>query len=304
MRDFELRGMGKYTGAFRDFFTGNEGGTVLISGSGGSGKSEVLSTLRLMPEVADPSVVSASIDLSLEVNIDSELGLLALRNELIKYYKINFSFFDVAYALYLVRINPNKKLDRDLDLYTNSKIINEVLGVAGAKGNEFVNKLYFTVERGKPAVTEWWKNDGGAELNRLLEETPEAVRRKLTAQWAKDLSLALQGRKCIITIDSFENIYGENGSGRKQGADRWVKELMALLPGVTFVLSGRELPNGRRMKSLRSFADLRPEPLTGMMPHTFSDITILKIKKCAMPFCFLKGGTSCSPPFLPRGFPL
>lgn len=242
MRDFELRGMGKYTGAFRDFFTGNEGGTVLISGSGGSGKSEVLSALRLMPEVADPSVVSASIDLSLEVNIDSELGLLALRNELIKYYKINFSFFDVAYALYLVRINPNKKLDRDLDLYTNSKIINEVLGVAGAKGNEFVNKLYFTVERGKPAVTEWWKNDGGAELNRLLEETPEAVRRKLTAQWAKDLSLALQGRKCIITIDSFENIYGENGSGRKQGADRWVKELVALLPGVTFVLSGRELP--------------------------------------------------------------
>ncbi|MGE4497134.1 MAG: tetratricopeptide repeat protein [Deferribacterales bacterium] len=242
MRDFELRGMGKYTDAFRDFFTGNKSGTVLVSGKGGSGKSEVLSALRLMPETAEPSTVSAFMDFSLEVNTDCELGLLALRNELIRHYKINFSFFDVAYALYLVRTNPNKKLDRDLDLYTNSKIINEVLGVAGAKGSEFVNKLYFTVERGKPAVTEWWKNDGGTELNRLMEETPEAVRKNLINQWAKDLNLALNGRKCIITIDSFENIYGEDGSGRKHGTDKWVKELMALLPGVVFVLSGRELP--------------------------------------------------------------
>ncbi|WP_164885335.1 tetratricopeptide repeat protein [Geovibrio thiophilus] len=234
--------MEKYTDAFREFLTVNKGGAVLVSGGGGSGKSEILSAFRLMPEMADPATVTASLDLSLEVNIDSELGLLALRNELIRYYKINFSFFDVAYALYLVRTNPGKKLDRDLDLYTNSKIINEVLGVAGAKGNEFVNKLYFTVERGKPAVTEWWRNEGGAELNRLMEETPESVRKNLINQWAKDLKLALQGRKCIITVDSFENIYGEDGSGRKHGADKWIKELMGLLPEVTFILSGRELP--------------------------------------------------------------
>lgn len=261
MRDFELKGMDGFISPFREFFALNKSGVVRIKGEGGSGKSEILSAFRLMPEIADPAVVSASLDFSLQVNTDCELGLLALRNELIRHYKINFSFFDVAYALYLVRTNPNKKLDRDLDLYTNSKILNEVLGVAGAKGDELVNKLYFTVERGKPAVTEWWKNEGGAELNRLMEETPEAVRKNLTAQWAKDLKLALQGRKCVLMIDSFENIYGDDESGRKQNADGWIRELISLLPEVCFILSGRQMSEAEEGKAPEHLLELETSVL-------------------------------------------
>ena len=192
-------------------------------GEGGSGKSEVLSSLRLMPEIADSSVVTAYLDFSIPANIDSELGLFSMRSELIRHYKMDFSFFDVAYASYLLRTNPNAAIGRELDLYSNSRILGEVLGIAGAKGSEFSDRLFYTVERGKPAVSQWWKNGGGAEFSRLSNENPEFIRKSLIQQWAKDVRNALNGRKCVIMIDSFENIYL---SKTLTFSAIWIKELM------------------------------------------------------------------------------
>jgi tetratricopeptide (TPR) repeat protein len=242
MHNFELKGMNKYTEVFRNILDKKAGGVLTVSGKGGSGKSEILSAFRLVPALSQKDMVYASLDFGMYVNVDPELGLLALRAELIRSYKINFSFFDVAYALYLVRTNQEKKLDRDLELYTTSKILNEVLGVSGAKGNEFVNKLYFTVERDKPAVSEWWKNGGGVELNRLMEQKPEYIRKHLTDQWASDLKLALGARRCVIMLDSYENIFEEEPDHSREEADRWVKNLISLLPQTLFVIAGRQIP--------------------------------------------------------------
>lgn len=259
MPSFETIGADRYTNAFRNFFKTGKGGVVLISGEGGSGKSEILSTIRLMPEIAQAETVYTSLDFTVKANIDKELGLLALRNELIKHYKVNFNFFDITYALLLIRTNPNRKLERELDVYANSRIINEILGVTGAIGKEFINKLYFSIERAKPTITDWWEKGGATEFNKLTNATPESIRKAFIIAWTKDLINALDGRRLVLIFDSFEHIYSDN-SEKSKNSDAWVKELIELLPNAIFVLSGRELPNWETKPS--NLLELKAENFT------------------------------------------
>ncbi|WP_022850519.1 tetratricopeptide repeat protein [Limisalsivibrio acetivorans] len=218
-----------------------EGGVLAVKGEEGSGKSTLLNHLRERLADERAGTPNVYLDFAVPSATDQEMALLALRGELIKRFKLGFPSFDIGYALYLVRTNSKKKLDRNLRLCSTSRVLTQILGMPGTSGSEFVAKVYSAVENNRKDVENWWKSGGGELFNAMLEKSPEQLRKSLPSLWAKDLQRSLDGSEAVFFIDSAEYLYDEDSSPSRAKRGRWLMELAERLPGVLFVIGGRDV---------------------------------------------------------------
>lgn len=205
-------------------------------GPAGIGKSSLIKYLQqLIMERND--ICYATIDLSLPHVNEVSNFLVSLHNQLHEKYLIDFPAFEIAYALYIKKINPKINFN-DNKTFKNFKFVSELtelltnLPVIGLMPR-FIKIL------GEKYISSW-KNYGEEAFLHLLDMDPAMIEKYLPALWAKDLKSEMgnDNQKFIVFIDNYVELLGT--SRNDEYAYEWLRELVINLPEILWVIAGRE----------------------------------------------------------------
>ncbi|WP_135605514.1 tetratricopeptide repeat protein [Methanococcoides sp. NM1] len=223
----------------------NKYSVLVYYGVGGIGKTGLIGQLRELTSEGD--ALWSSIDLSNKNYRDMGTALITLRNDFRAKYGAKFPSFDIAYAIYWQKVNPQIPLSKDsYSLIEEGSIVDDLLNVA----NNFIPFRLFTdvaaVAKKLPdKYREWWAKHGQKELSKLPEMDSSDIEQMLPKYWAYDLMdhLESRSRSAVIFIDTYEAFW-ENfrGQGSFHSRDEWLREqLIPYLPDrVLWVICGRE----------------------------------------------------------------
>jgi tetratricopeptide (TPR) repeat protein len=217
---------------------------LVYYGVGGIGKTSLRKQLQQLV-VGDDRVVSGVLDFDVASYRDQETALFALRKELQRQYQISFPTFDVAYAVYWQKTRPQTPLSKEtLPLLEDSVHLLDIVHLA--KDLPFVGivaRLGVLVVKGSQLVKSWWERRGHAELKGLAEMEPLDIANRLPMFWAADLKdhLAEKQLSAVVFLDTYDALVEtERAEGKLRERDAWVRELVAHLPEVLWVICGRE----------------------------------------------------------------
>jgi hypothetical protein len=261
--------------------TGRTEPKVLVyHGGAGIGKSrlrrELVRIVDSSQQTVDRAVVTATLDFAIPSYRQTESALLFLRNTLHEAYKTSFPSFDLAYAVLWQKGHPEVPLGDDVKpLLEPGSLLPQLLDASGKlpliglipKVSALVGSRQHVVDGVGPTsnllpttyYATWWRQRGERELEDLPQMEPAAVVECLPKLWAADLkefivqrSSFIVGRKAVLFIDSYEQLWETGSSGQgtadsrqetgdsRQKTDEWVRELVKQLPEVLWVISGRQ----------------------------------------------------------------
>jgi len=217
---------------------------LVFYGVGGVGKTCLRKELsRLIAD--DSGVVSATLDFDVPGYREQETALFALRKLLRDKHRVQFPSFDIAYAIHWQKTRPQTPMTREnfplLEPGTVLADAFDVLGNVTVVG--LIPKLAGIALRSGKAVQEWWTRRGSQELRDLPMLEPPQIAERLPMFWAADLKdfLANQRKRAVIFLDTYEALSEtERSEGKQYQQDEWVRELVAQLPEVLWVVCGRE----------------------------------------------------------------
>jgi tetratricopeptide (TPR) repeat protein len=218
---------------------------LVFYGVGGIGKTSLRKELaKLIAEQDD--VTSAVLDFETPGYRDMETALFALRKSLLVNSKVHFPTFDIAYAVYWQKTRPQTPMTGDnLSLMTDSMVLSDLLSAAGVVPIIGVlPRLPYLLAKGRKVLQDWWTRRGSEELKELPSLEPPRIAERLPMFWASDLKdyLAAKGSKAVLFLDTYEALTeAERSEGKLYQRDEWVRELVAQLPGVLWVVCGREM---------------------------------------------------------------
>lgn len=158
--------------------------------------------------------------------------------------KIVFSHFDVAYSIYFSKKNPDFVFnDKKLPFGDEANIIASILstidgfGIAGAVTG-IVSKVYDKFKK------IGLKKEAKENLIELENLSAKDIEDRLSAFFAYDLKIAIERSRIPVSaifLDTYEALWTESkNEATKYYTDTWVRDLVARLPGVLFVICGRE----------------------------------------------------------------
>jgi tetratricopeptide (TPR) repeat protein len=217
---------------------------LVFYGIGGIGKTSLRRELgKLLEPMSDR--VYAVLDFDVPSYRDMEIALYVLRKSLAGDFKVRFPAFDIAYAAYWQKTRPQTPMTRaNLPLLDESSLLADIISVAGAV--PFVGILpklaFFTARAGK-YVADWWTRRGQRELWELPGLEPAQIAERLPMFFAADLKdhLVQNGAGAVLFLDSYEALSeAERTEAQVYHRDEWVRELVTQLPGVLWVVCGRE----------------------------------------------------------------
>ena len=218
---------------------------LVYYGVGGIGKTRLRKELCRRLEKSRPEVGWAVLDFATPSHRDVENALSWLSQELTRKYDLRFPSFELALVQYLRKSRPNSPLRREeFPFLEESDMLAEAISAAGdIPGLEVVSKITRLVLRTHGWVAEWWTKRRQRQLYELQGMEPSEIAERLPMLWADDLEYFMQrkGRPVVLFIDSYEALWEE---GRTEGRffvrDEWVRELIAHLPEVPWIIAGRE----------------------------------------------------------------
>ncbi len=213
-------------------------------GIGGIGKSRLQQELRAM---------LAREDLALSVRVDfqppgmrrQDAVLSQLRHRLHVEHSIAMPAFDIAYAAYWQRTNPNLPLAAaSLPLIGDSEILAELIDAAGETPifGVVVNLLKGIDKLGRTA-RRWQRVRHDADLLNLDRLDTHELLDALDFFFARDLLQALQERheRCVIFLDAHEALWEDvSARGARGDRDAWIRDLVAQTPGVLWIVGSRD----------------------------------------------------------------
>jgi hypothetical protein len=217
---------------------------VVYYGVGGVGKSSLLKQLTHdLLKVRDNAAFS-SVDFIDPSCRTVAKALLELQRNIVCNKKISWPHFELAYSLYFKKKNPDIVFrEKDLPFTEESSFMGNLLaaldhmGIAGAivGGVSIAYKLFTKYGLEKELK---------ADLTALEDLTAVEIEERLPAFFSYDLGRALKQNEIpvfVAFIDSYESLW-ENGKTESNifSQDSWVRELIAHLPKVLFLISGRD----------------------------------------------------------------
>ncbi len=218
---------------------------LVFYGVGGIGKTALRRHLaELLTERTN--VVWGAVDFDVPAHCDQENALFVLRRVLHSRFRVSFPTFDIAYAVYWQKTRPQLSLAREtFPLLEESDMVGELLSVVGnVPLLGALPKLPMLIARGSRLMQEWWTRRGSMELQGLPHMEAAQVAERLPMFWAADLRDHLVGRdrRAVIFLDTYEALTEtERSAGKTHFRDAWVRELVAQLPEVLWVVCGREM---------------------------------------------------------------
>jgi tetratricopeptide (TPR) repeat protein len=218
---------------------------LVFYGVGGIGKTSMRKEMARILDSTELAEVYACLDFDVPSYRDQETALFVLRDALRESFKVSFPTFDIAYTVYWQKIHPQTPLEAStLPLLENSNLIGEIAGLFGAVPLVgLIPKLAIAATRGSKMIREWWTKRGAQELRDLPELEPAEIAERLPMFWAADLRDHLQRHQvpAALFLDTYEGLWEtERSEGKFHQRDEWVRELVAQLPEVLWVVFGRE----------------------------------------------------------------
>ncbi|OZM56425.1 hypothetical protein CIB95_11665 [Lottiidibacillus patelloidae] len=218
-------------------------------GIGGIGKTRLQAELLNKVEEIDPKAINVVLDFKEEKLRNASDALISLREQLSKEQKVKFTTFDLAYAIYWTKSNP--QLDMKDPAYHIpfieegsfiSELIDHLEYVPFAQWVPKSLKFITGMMKYKDMLS-WWNGRGKDVLAQLQEMKPFEIEERLPVYWAADLKDYLKNNdlSAIIFIDTFEALWQNArlvGSFHKK--DEWVREFVLHLLEVLWVICGRE----------------------------------------------------------------
>jgi tetratricopeptide (TPR) repeat protein len=218
---------------------------LVYYGVGGIGKTSLRKELLKMLEKYKEShknlnVIWANVDFSIESHRQMENFLIILKNQFHEKYRVKFHLFDIAHAAYWRKVNPQLPLSRDG--YSEDSIVTDLLDSFGGLFSINYSSIKRVVEKAPDRFKEWTLKREKEIANIANMEATE-IEKKLPNFWANDLSdyLKLTSSSAVIFIDTYEALWeNRRGQGNFNSKDKWLRDLVAELPGVLWVICGRE----------------------------------------------------------------
>jgi hypothetical protein len=223
----------------------NEQNVVVFYGVGGIGKTSLRKELGRILDKDQPKIAWTVLDFSIPQYREQETALFTLRKTLGDKYKITFPSFDLAYAVYWQKTHPQTPLTKEnFPLLDAGGIVVDIVTLFGEiPGIGLIPKVSKLVIKGKKALEDWWTKRGNKELYDLPQMEPKDILERLPMFWAGDLkdSLEQKDTQAVIFIDTYEALWGkERTEGTLFKRDEWVRELVAQLPGILWIICGRK----------------------------------------------------------------
>jgi len=232
-------------------FDKNTHSVINFYGFGGIGKTRLLKELVAKVD-NDEHWSYCSLNMSESSVHDCAAGTLEIRNMLSTnlQYKINFSSFDFAYAIYWQKLNPSIALnEQGFEQLQNSDLLNDIVkevlgGLDSIPVMNIVPKIAMLAKKTNSVLTKWWLKQGAELFNQLASFTPIEIKERLPMFFARDIKLFLEknpSKNICVFIDTYEALW-ENltKEGKFFETDEWIRELISQLPEVLFVIAGRE----------------------------------------------------------------
>ena len=218
---------------------------LVYYGVGGIGKT---SLRKEFPKVLEkhnefhknPDVIWAYIDFSIESHRQTEKFLVILKNELQEKYRIKFHLFDIGYATYWRKVNPQIPLLRES--YSEESIVTDLLDFFGG----FVSINYSSIKKvieSAPDRFKEWTLKRETEIVNITNMEATEIEKNLPALWARDMvdHLKYTSSSAVIFIDTYEALWeNHRGQGNFNSKDKWIRDLVAELPGLLWVICGRQ----------------------------------------------------------------
>jgi hypothetical protein len=221
---------------------------LVYYGVGGIGKTSLRIELCRLLQEKHPQTMWAVLDFLTPTYRDVETALFWLRQELNHNYKVQFPSFDLAYVIFWHKSRPQTPLRQDPTrlealLEKGTLFANLVSLVGEVPILSLVPKLSTLITKADRFFREWWTKRGHRELYQLQEMSPAEIAEWLPAFWAADLKdyLEREGRPAVLFMDTYEALWeGRRTEGRFFSQDEWVRELVAQLPEVLWVITGQQ----------------------------------------------------------------
>ncbi len=217
---------------------------IVCYGVGGVGKTSLRRKLCETLD-SDPGAAYSVVDFDIPAHRSQEMALSVLRREFRRRYRAPFNTFDIAYAVYWQKAKPNVALQKEsFPLWEEGAIVADLVGLLGdVPAVGWIPKLAKMAGRGSRLVEEWWTKRGNEELRGLHGQDAVQIAERLPMFWAADVRdyLATREVRGVVFLDTYEALTeGERSEGRLLQHDAWVRELVAQLPEVLWVICGRE----------------------------------------------------------------
>ncbi len=220
---------------------------VLVNyGIGGIGKSALQEELtRLIKQKKDNNLIWSRLNFE-----DYKTATAAVRNLRFKLggdHKIPFYAYDVAYAIYWRKANPDIPMDpRTCSILEHSDTLVTILTsiesipVIGA-----ATKIAKASREWSGLLKSWWNTRGKDELKKIMDLEQHQIEAFLPIFFAADLNAYIQAgsQKLVIFLDTHELLW-DNSEARSEDRfldqDKWLREMIKNLPGILWYISGRE----------------------------------------------------------------
>lgn len=217
---------------------------LVYYGIGGIGKSRLQRNLSDTLKSDYNNIPMATIDFANSMYLSPARTLLELACTFKNWHPRAFPHFFMAYALYFKKSYPNVRLSEEKLLKSdNWNLIAEAIGILDPLNftsiiPDVVNRAY------RLASKIGLDKEAKSALNDLENLTSSEIEKKLPAFWAYDyqkMKTKLNNELSVIFFDSYEALWGtETNDIAKFCVDSWIRELIAQLPGVLFVVFSRE----------------------------------------------------------------
>lgn len=223
---------------------------LVYYGVGGIGKSRLQKELS---STLDESTIKLFIDFQ---DIDHRKPAEALtwfKQQAVNNYRIKFFTFDLAYAIYWSKINPNISIKQErisIPFLEEGDFIAEA--VSQLENLPIVQWIPRTLKvidglAQYKDITRWWNKKGKEILSELQNMTPNEIEVRLSSYWVADflewLKLQENEPKVVFFFDTYEALWENNRSfGNYNDKDEWVREFILQFEDseILNVICGRE----------------------------------------------------------------
>lgn len=234
----------KYNSFKNKSFLYREPSALFFYGVGGVGKSRLLEEIMVSYLNTYPKCIYSWIDFADPSLRSTSKALINLKENISKRKIINFNHFDIAYAVYFKKKNPEISIKKkDIAFLNEAGIIGSILstvdgfGIAGA-ATGIVNKIYEYYAKLN------LNHDIKGDLSDLETLPVLEIEKRLISFFAYDFEKSCLKHNIetpVFLIDTYEDLWSES---RHEGnifiKDAWVRELVASLPFSLFIMAGRE----------------------------------------------------------------
>lgn len=221
--------------------------TVLVfHGVAGIGKTELRKKLAEELTKENDAAIWVVVDFYDPKNLIIENATFRLRMSLRKgKQKIPFPTFDLAYALYWKKSNPQSPLNKEnFSLWGEAGLVSDVIAAAGEIPLVgFIPKVGQVIAKGSKPLKDWWKKRGSIALQMLPGSEPHEILEQLPVFLAEDIRNHFEKYRppLVIFLDTYEAIWvRERELALRLSKDKWVRAFIERLPQGLFVITGRE----------------------------------------------------------------